>query len=143
MAKYHANGVFIYPAVPPAQSISRIIYNGLLPKSGATEVYAHVGLGRSWESIRDYKMTKTAHGFEASIPIPPNADILHVCFKDAANNWDNNAGANYSFIVGPPNDNYSLEIADEISIWDDIIDRCRSNLSTCKTTICRLFKSSV
>jgi hypothetical protein len=142
MAKYHANGVSIYPAVPSVQSTSQITYKGLLPESGATEVYAHVGYGRKWTNTHDYKMTKGDQGFEVLIPIPQHADSLNICFKDAANNWDNNSGSNYSFtVVGSPDTNSTLEFADEISVWDDIMNRCRSNISVCKTAISHWFGS--
>ncbi len=41
-------------------------------------------------------MTRTDKGFEVSIPVL-KADKLNVCFKDCANNWDNNSGKNYIF----------------------------------------------
>ncbi|SMC88240.1 carbohydrate-binding protein [Sporomusa malonica] len=143
MAKCPAkNCVTIHPEVPSNQSIAKITYNGLLPKSGATEVYAHVGYGRMWENTQDYKMTKTAHGFDVLIPIPEHADSLNICFKDAANNWDNNAGTNYSFVISTPSTDHSLEFAAEISMWDNMINHCESNLSTCKRTIRRWMRLS-
>lgn len=128
MAKYHANGVTISPDVPSTQSRTRISYNGLLSQSGATEVYAHVGYGRRWENATDYKMTKTSHGFEALISIPQHADSLNVCFKDAANNWDNNTGTNYTFNIAPAV-RHSVEFANEVSVWNDVVSRCRSGIA--------------
>ena len=142
MVNYHNNGVIIYPAVPSTKSNFQITYNGLLPQNGATEVYAHVGYGRSWENVQDYKMTKTNHGFEVSIPMWQHADSLNICFKDAANNWDNNTGTNYSFVVSNPHVNSSLEFADEISPADDMSVRCRSNLAIVKTAISRWLGSA-
>ena len=141
MDNYHDNGVIIYPAVPSTQSKCQITYNGLLPQNGATEVYAHVGYGSSWENTQDYKMTKTTRGFEAPIPMPKHADNLNICFKDAANNWDNNTGTNYSFVVSNPNVNYSLEFADEISPSNDMVIRCHSSFSKVKKVISRWFGS--
>lgn len=142
MVSYHDNGVIIYPAVPSAQSNSKIIYNGLLPQKGAKEVYAHVGYGPNWENVQDYKMTQEAHGFEAAISIPQRAASLHICFKDGANNWDNNAGANYSFVVSNPNVNCALEVADEISPLNDVTASQRSSLATVKTAISRWLGST-
>ncbi|VBB06953.1 Hypothetical protein LUCI_2195 [Lucifera butyrica] len=130
MEKYHANGVTIYPTIPSSQNTSRIMYNGLLYQNGATEVYAHIGYGRRWENQQDYKMRKTPHGFETSVPVP-YTDTLNICFKDAANNWDNNAGANYSFFVAPPPqpDNTSFEAAEEVGVWNNVRTRCRAAFS--------------
>ncbi len=129
MAKYHANGVLVSPEVPSTRSTAKITYNGLLSTSGATEVYAHIGYGQKWEDISDHKMKKTPHGFETSVSIPHHADSLNVCFKDSANNWDNNTGANYSFNVQTTDANYSVEFADEVSTLDNMFDRYRSAIS--------------
>lgn len=93
-----SNGVALSPAIPTAGEKVKIVYDGLLSKSGATHVYAHVGFGSKWENIADHRMTRTMTGFEASIPVQ-QADIMNVCFKDCANNWDNNSGKNYTFDV--------------------------------------------
>jgi len=74
----------------------RVSYQGLLANSGAPEVYAHVGYGLDWQGTNDYKMHKTAHGFEVEIPWNPKDTSVNVCFKDTASNWDNNNGSNYS-----------------------------------------------
>jgi len=96
--EYLANGVIITPApAEPHQNVT-IVYNGLLAKSGAPELYAHVGFGDSWQGVQDIKMIRTPSGFEATIPAV-NADSLNVCFRDSANNWDNNSGMNYNFSI--------------------------------------------
>ena len=95
---YVSNGVTVSPSVPSAGEKAKIIYDGLLAKSGATHVYAHVGFGNRWGNSNDIQMLKTATGFEATVPIY-DADTLNVCFKDCAGNWDNNSGKNYSFDV--------------------------------------------
>lgn len=95
---YMSNGVMISPAVPSVGDKIKIVYDGLLSKSGATHVYAHVGFGNRWDSTYDYPMSRTAMGFEANIPVS-RPDTLNLCFKDCANNWDNNSGKNYLFEV--------------------------------------------
>lgn len=114
--EYFTNGVTLSPSTPSPQSITKITYRGLLLQNGATDVYAHVGYGYRWENATDYKMTKTGQGFEVSIPIDRNTETLNLCFKDAANNWDNNAGANYTFAVRPLNVNYSFDFEHEVSM---------------------------
>jgi len=41
---YMSNGITIKPAVPTAGENLTVMYDGLLSKSGASHVYAHVGL---------------------------------------------------------------------------------------------------
>lgn len=95
---YISNGVSISPAVPTAGEKAKLKYDGLLAKSGATHVYARVGFGTTWDNLYDYQMIKTETGFEANIPVAKR-DTMNVCFKDCANNWDNNSGKNYTFDI--------------------------------------------
>lgn len=97
-AKYLENGIILTPAVPAKGETSLVVYNGLLAKNGAEKVYIHVGFGDEWKKSTDYKMIKTGEGFEVSVPVAI-ANTMNMCFKDNANNWDNNAGENYSFSV--------------------------------------------
>lgn len=135
MTKYYENGVLIYPS---GQGSCHITYTGLLKECGATAVYAHIGQGCQWKNTKDYQMEKTPRGFELSLLLPENVDRLNVCFKDSANNWDNNTGANYSFLV-PSSETASLELADELSAWDSLKTQCQSNLAACKTVLSRWF----
>ena len=96
--EYLSSGITISPSVPSTGDKAKIAYDGLLSKNGAADVYARVGFGSNWDSLYDYRMVKTATGFETSIPVK-TSDTLNVCFKDCANNWDNNSGRNYSFDV--------------------------------------------
>jgi hypothetical protein len=76
----------------------KLSYNGLLAKSGATEVYAVVGIGenKNWNDIKYLRMDNLdGRKFEAILPT--NNKNINVVFKDCANNWDNNSGQNYSF----------------------------------------------
>lgn len=97
--QYPENGVFIRPVLPHDSKQVRIVYNGLLPRSGASQVYAHVGLGAEWKKTREIKMEQTTDGFEAVVPTQ-HACAVHVAFHDAAKNWDNNNGKNYVFPLG-------------------------------------------
>ncbi len=95
---YLSNGVVIKPAVPtPGEKIT-VMYDGLLSKSGASHIFVHTGFGNSWDNSYDYPMTKTASGFETTISVE-ESDTLNICFKDCADNWDNNTGRNYSFDI--------------------------------------------
>lgn len=70
-----------------------ICYHGLLAKSGADEVYLHYGFGDRWLDTHTEKMHRTPDGWEKNIKI--KYDQLNFCFKDSANNWDNNSGYNW------------------------------------------------
>ncbi len=95
---YIENGVTLSPAVPSQGDKAKIIYDGWLSKNGASTIYAHVGFGEEWDNISDFEMKKTKTSFEAIIPVL-KSDTLNVCFKDSAENWDNNSGLNYNFEV--------------------------------------------
>lgn len=96
--KYMQNGITISPSIPSIGETAKISYDGILSKSGATHVYAHIGYGSKWDNSCDLQMTKTSSGFEVNVPVN-KPDVLNVCFKDCANNWDNNSGKNYMFEV--------------------------------------------
>lgn len=95
---YFGSGVIITPSAASVGDKVKIVYDGLLSKSGATHVYAHVGFGNRWESVQDIPMIKTDTGFETTLPVL-KSDTINVCFKDCANHWDNNSGLNYTFDV--------------------------------------------
>jgi hypothetical protein len=75
-----------------------LTYNGLLAVSGADRIFAHYGYGDCWECPEYREMTSSDGGFEAEIDLKIPGR-LNICFKDSADNWDNNAGANYSFDI--------------------------------------------
>lgn len=95
---YIPQGVFIKTRVLSNTDKATVVYDGILNKSGANEIYAHIGYGdnHNWKDTSYFKMNKTTNGFETSVPIDPVLK-LNIAFKDSANNWDNNTGSNYSF----------------------------------------------
>ena len=96
--EYISSGVVLSPAIPSAGEKVKVIYDGLLSKSGATDVLVRVGFGSRWENLYDYRMSRTDTGFETTIPIA-SSDTMNIAFKDCANNWDNNSGKNYTFDI--------------------------------------------
>jgi len=93
-------GVTVDPTPITAGQEVTILYNGLLAKSGAQQIYLHVGYGSNdnWQMVTDYPMYFTGNGWEKTITVAEGTR-LNFCFKDSANNWDNNNGNNWSFIV--------------------------------------------
>ena len=121
--QYVTNGVDTAPAFPSSSDPVQIRYNGLLARSGATEVYAHIGFNSGWELVHDERMTKTPQGFEIAVRPPLHAQTIQFCFRDAANNWDNNSGRNYSVDLYSPasfdrlaSAEFSSELAGGVSI---------------------------
>ena len=96
--EYIYNGVLLSPSVPTVGDQVKVVYDGLLAKSGATDVIARVGYGNRWDNLYDYRMYRSSTGFETTIPVS-DSNTMNIAFKDCANNWDNNAGKNYSFDV--------------------------------------------
>lgn len=96
----NAGGVNVYPTPITLGEHINVVYNGLLSQSGAQEVYLHLGFGanRSWHDIRDLKMLRTGRGWEQTLQVNDPSRI-NLCFRDSANNWDNNSGHNWSFEI--------------------------------------------
>ena len=87
-------GVEVKPAAYANEAM--VCYNGLLAKSGADQVYLHCGFGdpRHWSNTSTQRMERTPKGWEKAIRLADNQAII--CFKDSANNWDNNNGFNWT-----------------------------------------------
>lgn len=74
---------------------ANISYDGLLAKCGADQVFLHYGVGSNefWANVHTQKMQKTSRGWEKTVRLPDRQ--YQICFKDSANNWDNNNGYNW------------------------------------------------
>lgn len=77
-----------------------ITYNGFLAKNNPREIYLHYGYGSNdnWRDVKDIKMHKTPHGWEATLKVTDNSR-LNFCFKDNENCWDNNYGQNWNYEI--------------------------------------------
>ncbi len=110
--EYLSSGVKVDSVGPSGLNLFKIVYNGLLARSGATEVFAHVGCNADWRNADDYPMVRTSQGFETSVFLKTDANTLNVCFRDPAGNWDNNSGANYCLKLedrtGPTDENHAI-----------------------------------
>ena len=95
---YLPNGVKISPAIPSPGDRVKLVYDGLLSKSGANDIYAHFGYNSNWDNLSYLRMNRALTGFESTITLA-EANTLNLAFKDCANNWDNNSGKNYVFDV--------------------------------------------
>mgnify|MGYP001322985624 CR=1 FL=1 len=94
------DGVRVSPMPVTAQSEIAIAYSGLLAKAGATELYVHCGEGPGpWQNVRDVPMTPGPDGAWIARLTAGEGGTLEFCFHDAAGNWDNNNGVNWSVTV--------------------------------------------
>ncbi len=92
-------GLSISPVPSKVGESVRIRYHGLLAGSGADQVWLHTGYGTgSWQSTYDHRMDKTGNEWEQNIKIDRDGQF-NFCFKDSANNWDNNNGLNWSYSI--------------------------------------------
>lgn len=75
-------------------SETSISYDGILSNSGAEKVYLHYGFD-GWSNAKTVAMKKGLSGaFNTEIKVK-GKDELNFCFKDNANNWDNNYGSDW------------------------------------------------
>ena len=93
---YSNNGIIVDPTVVKNGDQLKIVYDGLLAKSGAEHIYVRIGEGSKFYNEQDVRMEKTGENrFQAECYVQPTSETVNFCFKDCANNWDNNNGKNY------------------------------------------------
>lgn len=74
-----------------------VYYDGMLANSGSNQLYLHYGFGDPlhWSYTSTEAMNPTPRGtWEKTIRI--KEDPCYFCFKDSADNWDNNNYKNWS-----------------------------------------------
>lgn len=92
---YSFNGVQLNTAT----NTMRVLYEGILAKDGAQDVYAVIGYGDNvrWENTEYYPMHKIGdQTFDLVFPVKKTGNI-NMAFKDGADHWDNNSGKNYTY----------------------------------------------
>ncbi len=95
---YTDNGIEVLNQKIQAGVRLELVYSGLLAASGADRVFMHYGYGESWDGKETAEMIKSSGSFTAEIELKMPGR-LNICFKDSANNWDNNSSENYCFKV--------------------------------------------
>lgn len=87
--------VAIDPVPLASTKKATIMYKGLLAQSGADAVYLHCGYGHDhWANVKDVPMTKQDDVWVTEVGMEGERKF-NFCFKDGANNWDNNSGLNW------------------------------------------------
>lgn len=71
-------------------------YDGILAQHHADRVYLHYGFD-GWNSVNTIQMDKSSGSGTFTTEIKVNGrNELNFCFKDSANNWDNNNGCDWT-----------------------------------------------
>lgn len=96
---YSIQGVQVKPLSEDGKKVS-ILYNGLLARSGAGQVYLHCGFGKkdTWQQVNDLPMERRNGGWEKTLTVGAG-NRLNFCFKDSIDNWDNNQGSNWAYHI--------------------------------------------
>ena len=91
-------GVQIKPLTQDGKAI-RIRYTGMLELSGANQVWMHAGFGgvEAWSDAKEYQMERTDEGWEHTVDVKDKQ--FNFCFRDDAQNWDNNNGVNWIYRI--------------------------------------------
>lgn len=95
---YEENGVSLSKKTIYGGDRIKITYKGLLAEAWAESIYLHSGYGSEWSGSTYTPMQKGTDGFSTEIQILEGKS-LQLCFKDPADNWDNNSGENYVFKI--------------------------------------------
>ena len=84
-----------------ANSVVKISYTGKFFQDGSEHVTIHYGFGNEWEGVQDVEMTKTELGFQTEVTLL-DKDTFSFCLKNEKDEWDNNNGSNYVFLIEKP-----------------------------------------
>ncbi len=92
-------GLLVDPVPTRPGDKATICYKGILAQSGADQIYLHAGYGpQAWHDVQDLKMYRSPRGWEATVDVKHEGQF-NFCFKDSANNWDNNYGLNWIYLI--------------------------------------------
>lgn len=94
------DGVYLEPVPITLGDELKIKYKGVLADAPAGKIFLHAGFGSNgWEKVQDIPMRKTRDGgWSATIQVDEPSNF-NFCFRDEAENWDNNQGRNWSYQV--------------------------------------------
>lgn len=91
-------------------STVKISYTGKFFQDDSEKVFIHYGFDLNWSNVNDIEMEKTELGYQSEI-ILDGENSFNFCFKNNKNQWDNNDGQNYSFVLE--------QLQNELIVLDD------------------------
>lgn len=92
-----SEGVRVEPAHLRQGQAFTVTYQGILAQRGATGVTMHCGYGTGdWSDVKDIPMTPRGFQVWQATVIAEKPGPFNFCFRDAAGNWDNHYGNNWS-----------------------------------------------
>lgn len=91
-------------------STVKISYTGKFFQDDSEKVFIHYGFDLNWSNVNDIEMEKTELGYQSEI-ILDGENSFNFCFKNDKNQWDNNDGQNYSFVLE--------QLQNELIVLDD------------------------
>lgn len=93
------DGVNVSPTPITLGDTVTVTYSGQLLQNNPQSLHLHWGVGPGhWEHVQDVAMEKAAGGYTATLEVGEEGNF-EFCFRDSDNNWDNNEGRNWSYIV--------------------------------------------
>jgi hypothetical protein len=94
---YRNEQIELQPSLAHSGDSVRIKYHGLLKNSGADAVFIYCGKD-GWQASKYIPMRRGDDDFYVDVRAEADRE-LNFCFKDSANNWDNNNGYNWKVDV--------------------------------------------
>lgn len=93
-------GIAVSPVPLTTGERVTVKYQGLLAQSGAEQIYLRKGYGpaQNWSFVQDLPMQNNQGVWEVQFEADDQSR-LNFCFKDNAENWDNNNGKNWSLEI--------------------------------------------
>ena len=79
----------------------KISYIGKFFQDESEHVYIRYGFGQEWENLIETEMEKTELGYQVELTLE-DSPTFNFCFKNEKDEWDNNDGDNYIFIIEKP-----------------------------------------
>ena len=91
----------------------KISYTGKFFQDNSEQVFMHYGFGNDWQNLCEAPMEKTDLGFQIEIDLL-DSNTFNFCLKNEKDEWDNNDGQNYVFVIEHPTT--ALAVVEENSI---------------------------
>lgn len=91
----------------------KISYTGKFFQDDSEKAVIHYGFGNSWENLTEANMNKTDLGFQIEVHLI-DSETFNFCIKNENDEWDNNDGQNYVFVIEHPET--ALSVVEEAPI---------------------------